>query len=218
MKSKIGKTLVLFFATVSFNQIYYAQTVAIGKQFWMTKNLDVSVFRNGDPIPEAKTNEEWEAAGENKRPAWCYYKNDLANASINGKLYNFYAVSDKRGLAPIGFHLPSLEEWDALINYLGGDGLNWTNTSNKLKSTSNWLMDEYMEENPNGTNSVGFNAQPSGIRESSGYFDGKGKKTIFWTKTPLGSFYAYYKEFAEYPQAGMYYNKNSGFSVRCIKD
>jgi hypothetical protein len=70
----------------------------IGDQHWMVENLNVSHFRNGDPIPEAKTNEEWELAGTEGKPAWCYCNNDPGNASTYGKLYNRYAVNDPRGL------------------------------------------------------------------------------------------------------------------------
>jgi len=83
-----------------------APTVNIGTQTWMAKNLNVSIFANGDPIPEVKTNEEWKKAAEEKKPAWCYYENDPANGAIYGKLYNWYAVSDPRGLAPKGWHIP----------------------------------------------------------------------------------------------------------------
>lgn len=95
--------------------------VTIGNQVWTAKNLDVSNFRNGDPIREAKTNEEWEWCRINKQPAWCYYNNDPRNGVKYGKLYNWYAVSDPRGLAPKGFHIPSDEEWGILMNYLGGE-------------------------------------------------------------------------------------------------
>jgi uncharacterized protein (TIGR02145 family) len=99
----------------------FSQTVTIGTQEWMTKNLDVSTFRNGDPIPEAKTNSEWEMASKNKQPAWCYYNNDPQYGEKYGKLYNWYAVTDPRGLAPVGYHIPSDEEWTVLINQLGGN-------------------------------------------------------------------------------------------------
>ena len=78
-----------------------AQNVIIGKQTWMKKNLDVSAFRNGDPILQAKTGEEWRNAGNSQTPAWCYYNNDPSNAEF-GKLYNWFAVNDPRGLAPVG--------------------------------------------------------------------------------------------------------------------
>ena len=116
------------------NPIFQAQTVTIGKQVWMTKNLDVSTFRNGDPIPEAKTDEAWKAAGENKQPAWCYYDNDPKNGTKYGKLYNWYAVNDPRGLAPAGYHIPTDAEWTVLTNYLGGEDV----AGKKMKSTSGW--------------------------------------------------------------------------------
>jgi uncharacterized protein (TIGR02145 family) len=76
--------------------------VKIGKQVWMYENLNVDKFRNGDPIPEVKTREEWLKAGENKQPAWCYFENDPANGKKIGKIYNFYAVTDSRGISPKG--------------------------------------------------------------------------------------------------------------------
>ena len=105
-----------------------AQTVTIGTQVWMTKNLDVSTFRNGDPIPEAKSNEEWKKAGENKQPAWCYYNNDPANGAKYGKLYNWYAVNDPRGLAPLGYHVPTKAEFMTLYNFFP------SNIGQKVKS------------------------------------------------------------------------------------
>ena len=74
----------------------FSQTVTIGTQVWMTKNLDVATFRNGDPIPQAKTDEEWEKAREEGKPAWCYYKNKKKNGKKYAKLYNWYAVTDSR--------------------------------------------------------------------------------------------------------------------------
>jgi len=70
----------------------------------MAKNLNVSTFRNGDAISEAKTDEEWRTAGENKKPVWYYYDNEYSNGEKYGKLYNWYAVIDPRGLAPVCWH------------------------------------------------------------------------------------------------------------------
>lgn len=83
------------------------KTVTIGNQVWMAENLNVDKFRNGDLILQAKTEEEWKKAGENKHPAWCYFDNDTANDAKYGKLYNWYAVNDPRGLAPAGWHIPT---------------------------------------------------------------------------------------------------------------
>ena len=87
----------------------------INGQIWSTSNLDVSTFRNGDPIHEAKTDEEWVEAGDNKQPAWCWTSNDPKERKKYGKLYNHYAVADPRGLAPQGWRIPTKDELEALI-------------------------------------------------------------------------------------------------------
>jgi len=109
-----------------------AQDVTIGTQTWTTKNLDVSKFRNGEAIPLAKTNAEWKSAGENQQPAWCYYENKGENGTTYGKLYNWYAVNDPRGLAPKGYHIPSDDEWTILTQNLGAEA------GTKMKSRSGW--------------------------------------------------------------------------------
>ena len=111
-----------------------AQDVTIGTQTWTSKNLDVSKFRNGEVIPLAKTDAEWVLAGQNKQPAWCYYENKTANDTTYGKLYNWFAVNDARGLAPKGYHIPTDAEWTTLTDYLGGESVAGT----KMKSTSGW--------------------------------------------------------------------------------
>jgi uncharacterized protein (TIGR02145 family) len=113
------KRTFLLFLLIIFTSFIKAQTVTIGKQVWTTKNLNLMTFRNGDSIPHAKTNEEWETAFKNEKPAWCYYDNNPANGEKYGILYNWYAVNDPRGLAPDGFHIPSKTEWDTLENLIG---------------------------------------------------------------------------------------------------
>lgn len=87
---------------------------SIGNQVWMMKNLDVDKFRNGTKIPQARTREEWVKAGLMKKPAWCYMYNDPVIGMKMGKLYNWYAVNDKRGLAPKGWSIPTVEDWALL--------------------------------------------------------------------------------------------------------
>jgi uncharacterized protein (TIGR02145 family) len=128
------KPSLILLLLIGLGSISYTQTITIGTQVWMSKNLDVATFRNGDPIPQAKTDEEWEKAGENKQAAWCYYENDPANGVKYGKLYNWYAVNDSRGLAPFGYHIPSDAEWTKLTDFLGGYGVAGT----KMKSKSGW--------------------------------------------------------------------------------
>lgn len=100
-----------------------SQIVTIGNQTWMTKNLDVSTFRNGDTIPEIQDVNEWAKAGQEGRPAWCYYDNDTVKGKRCGKLYNWYAVIDPRGLAPAGYHIPTREEWTVLDKFIDGNSI-----------------------------------------------------------------------------------------------
>ena len=86
----------------------------------MKNNLSVVTFRNGDTIPEAKTDEEWNQARFAEKPAWCYVKNSPGSDSLFGRLYNWYAVTDPRGLAPAGWHIPSYDEWTALMTNNNG--------------------------------------------------------------------------------------------------
>jgi uncharacterized protein (TIGR02145 family) len=136
--------------------------VTIGQQVWMTHNLDVAHFRNGDSIFHAKSVEEWEEAGRKGMPAWCYYNNDPANGPAYGKLYNWFAVNDPRGLAPEGWHVPNASEWYQLVDFLGGRngavGL-------QLKSKVGWNKER------NGRNTTGFDALPSGVRDTGDIAD-----------------------------------------------
>ena len=171
------KVSLIFILLIGFGCISYAQTITIGTQVWTTKNLDAATFRNGDPIPQAKTDEEWEKAGDNQQPAWCYYDNDPANGAKYGKLYNWYAVNDSRGLAPVGYHIPSDAEWTILTDFLGGEKVAGT----KMKSTDFWA--DYEGNSGNGTNESGFSGLPGGNRDLDGTF-------YYFGKVLIGSFYA----------------------------
>jgi len=127
--------IILCFVILCNVQLVNAQDdVKIGTQVWTSKNLDVSTFRNGDPIPQAKNAEEWKKAGENRQPAWCYYNNNEQNGKVYGKLYNWHAVNDSRGLAPNGYHIPSDAEWTILTDKLGGEEI----AGKKMKSKQGW--------------------------------------------------------------------------------
>ena len=186
------------------------KTLKIGSQTWITENLNTDRFRNGELIPEAKTADEWELAEKNKQPAWCYYNNDSVNGEKYGKLYNWYAVNDSRGLAPLGYHIPSDFEWTTLTTYLGGEDI----AASKLKSNSGWI------ENGNGTNSNGFSALPGGIRLLNGIFTNIGVNAYWWSSTEKHSSSAW-NRFLGY---GFVYvskydcSKSNGLSARCIKD
>jgi uncharacterized protein (TIGR02145 family) len=148
-------------------------TVRIGSQKWAVANLNVTTFRNGDTIPEARTNEEWEAAGESGKPAWCYYNNDAKIGLKFGKLYNWYAVNDPRGLAPVGWTLPTDADWSELTYYSGGQEA----AGKKLKSTSAWI------EGNNGNNETGFTGLPGGYRVENGKFLNIGSIGTWWSST-----------------------------------
>lgn len=132
------------------------QTVKIGAQQWATKNLDVFAYRNGDIIPEVKDPDEWSKLTTG---AWCYYNNDDSKGVVYGKLYNWFAVNDPRGLAPVGYHIATDLEWKLLTNYLGGK-----NTAGRqLKSKNFWKKSFKV-----GIDSRGFKAMPGGYAYSEG--------------------------------------------------
>jgi uncharacterized protein (TIGR02145 family) len=185
-------------------------SVKIGNQIWMTENLNVDRFQNGDIIPEAKTAEEWEAAGNAKRPAWCYYDNDPANGKKYGKLYNWYAVNDTRGLAPAGWHVPSDSEWTALSTFLGGEDV----AGKKMKSTVGWST------NGNGTNSSNFLGLPGGFRYRSGDFGDVGGNGDWWSASENSGTYAWSRDL-DNDDSNLSRDangKSNGFSVRCVRD
>ena len=168
------------------------------------------IWSTSDPIPEAKTDEEWQKAGEKKQPAWCYYDNDPKNGEKYGKLYNWYAVTDSRVLAPKGYHVPSDEEWTKLTDYLGGKGV----AGEKMKSTSGWFDDG------NGSNESGFSGLPGGFRFSSGTFDFIRSYGGWWSSTESHTFSAWYHGL-DYTFGDVdrnVFGKGSGFSVRCLRD
>ena len=194
---------------VSESQVTAPSEIKVGDQIWMTRNLDVDTFRNGDPIPEAKSFEEWENAGDNKRPVWCYFNNDPANGVTYGKLYNWFAVADPRGLAPEGWHIPSDAEWTRLNNQLG------SSAGKKIKSESGW------NEDGGGTDEYGFNGLPGGARDYHGSFDQNiGESGNWWSSTQSERFLVWIW-FLAYSNSSLIRSpghESDGYSVRCIKD
>jgi uncharacterized protein (TIGR02145 family) len=185
-----------------------AGTVKIGAQNWAVANLNVSTFRNGDSIPEAKTNKEWVAAGESGKSAWCYYNNDPKNGAKYGKLYNWYAMNDPRGLAPAGWTLATDADWAELGSHLGGQGV----AGNKLKSTSLWI------DGNNGTNETGFTGLPGGYRVENGTFVNIGSIGTWWSSTESKNLTAidYYLVLSGALDRSIS-PKQRGESVRCIR-
>ena len=196
------------------NELIIYPTIQIGNQVWMTKNLDVDCFRNGDLIKEVKSTEEWQKAGQNGQPAWCYFENKLINDKKYGKLYNWYAVNDPRGLAPKGWHVPNYEEITILINYLGGKNI----AGVKLKSELGWK--KHFLRNGNGTNESFFNGFPGGYRSDFGFYNSAGYNGYWWILKDYASYYAFFLSLSANDDFVYRDNRNmsNGFSVRCIKD
>ncbi len=184
--------------------------VAIGNQTWMGCNLNVDTYRNGDPIPEVKDPTEWKNL---KTGAWCYYNNDPAMGDVYGKLYNWYALNDSRGLAPDGYHLASDEEWSKLENFLGGLVV----AGAKMKSTGTSLWNS---PNTGATNSSGLSILPGGFRYNDGRFSGVRNDADLWTATSSSEPYGWQRYLTCSSAYGyrVYGFKEYGFSVRCIVD
>ena len=227
--------LFLFILMIHFSLVSTAQstvtdisgniykTVKIGSQIWMAENLRTEKFNNGDPIEQITSNRYWQEVTlfgiddttlYESWPVMCYYNNVKQR---NNALYNWYVVFDDRGVCPANWHVPSTEEFDELIEYLGG----MEKASTKLKSTTSWKI--------NGTNSSGFNALGIGYRVGSGEFAGKNGFSGFWTDaiiekrnkynnmlSLMGSVFCIYSENSESEIRGNTFNV--GNAVRCIKN
>ena len=183
----------------------------IGSQVWTNVNLDVAQYRNGDPIPKVEDYGTWMSLTTG---AYCYYNNDSATyAAKYGKLYNWYAINDSRGLAPVGYHVPTRDEWNTLIATLGGT----SSAGNALKEVGT----TYWNDGTGATNSSGFSARGGGFRDNNtGNFLYEKTFGYFWDATAQGGNTAYYHS----PESGSGrinqnpYPYTCGFSVRLIKD
>jgi uncharacterized protein (TIGR02145 family) len=169
---------------VRFNENLFKEEVTIGSQIWMTKNLDVDQFQNGDKLSQAKTFEEWKKFLEIGESAWCYYDFDETNSKECGKIYNWFAVIDRRLLAPKGWHIPSSSEWEFFLNQIGGcfskesDSINAC--AGKIKFKTAWGSFTYAPV----TNETGFSALPCGeLHHDYGKYSFKeahNEKVSFW--------------------------------------
>lgn len=190
--------------------IYYP-SVTICCQSWMRKNLDVATYRNGDPIPKVISNSAWYVLTTG---AYCYYNNDsITYAATYGKLYNWYAVNDPRGLAPEGWHIPTEFEWTTLGTCLGGNSV--AGGLMKELGTTHWA-------NPNtgATNLSNFCALPGGARYNGGDFLDIGGSGYWWSSTAIGTNGVWSRWILHFETnlADLEADVGLGFSVRCIKD
>lgn len=203
--------------TLTRNVIASTPTIVIGTQQWMQMNLDVTTYSNGDQIPEVTDPSAWAGLTTG---AWCWYNNDAANGTIYGKLYNWYAVADSRGLCPSGWHVPTDAEWTTMETTLGGS----LEAGGKMKSTGTTL---WANPNEGATNESGFSALPGGLINSDGNspFGAPGSYNVnnfgyWWSSTESDDNYAYFRYLVNPVETSnrSSFIKKDGLSVRCIKD
>ncbi len=187
------------------------ETVTIGTQTWMAENLKTTHYKDGSVIPNITNNSEW---GGLSTGAYGDYNNDPANANTYGRLYNWYAAVDSRGVCPEGWHVPTDAEWTVLTDYLGGT----TVAGGKLKETG---TSHWNSPNTGATNESGFTALPGGYRDlSNGNYLDMGSYGYFWSSTAYNSDSAWYRYLNYYNSNVLRYNyyKHYGFSIRCAGD
>ena len=184
-------------------------TINIGNQIWMTSNLSTSRFRNGVYIPYILNSTQWATT---KSPALSFYNHDNNFESNYGKQYNWYAVADPQGLCPIGWHIPSNNEWTILSDFLGG--LNVAGGKMKATGTQFWSFPS------NGNNSSGFTGLPGGFRNVDGTFGILGYNGFWWSATDENEQKAFNRSiiYTDNVLSVGSSSKNQGFSVRCLKD
>jgi uncharacterized protein (TIGR02145 family) len=187
------------------------QTVQIGTQCWTQSNLTVSKYRNGDNIPNITDNTQWSQTNTYSTGAWCNYNNDASNGTTYGKLYNWYAVNDSRGLCPTGWHVPTDAEWLTLENHLGGSSV----AGGAMKSTTGWNA-----PNTGATNSSGFTALPGGNRFHYGVFTSVGSNGFWWSSSVAGSGLAWSRWLfsSNATVSREFLELQYGYSVRCVRD
>jgi uncharacterized protein (TIGR02145 family) len=212
-----GKTKAVFNSNLSYGTMTDQdgnryRTITIGQQTWMAENLRTTKYRNGEDIPLITDNTAWryQSAG-----AYCNVNNteNVDTIATMGRLYNWYAVSDSRNIAPEGWHVPSRSEWNNLVTYLGG-----TDAGDLLKEsgTTHWIS-----PNSGATNESGFTAIPGGDRShTDGKFYDIGSGFACWSSEEYSYSDAYYRSIV-YNLSSLgenHWSKQLGLSVRCIKD
>ncbi len=196
------------------------KTVDINGQVWMAENLKTDSYTNGDAIAFNLTNSQWQSITTG---AWSNYDNNPAAECPYGKLYNWYAVSDPRGLCPIGWHVPTNNDWNILVSSLDANA-NTTCTLCTQSSVAGGALKSmgisYWEANVGATNSSGFSGLPSGFRSSNGSYANAGFLGFYWSSTDysVGNAYSRINYYNSTDIRSNGNNKRSGFAVRCIQD
>lgn len=183
--------------------------INIGHQQWLVENIHTSSYRNGDPIEFVTLDSQWVQISQG---AYCVYRNDSNFLNPFGYLYNWKAISDSRGIAPEGWRIAGDEDWNELINYLGGADI----AGGRIKQAG---VQYWMIPNQIDSFKTNFNALPGGLRLNNGSFNYQSERGLWWSKTDIDSINA--SAFALYHYAKridrFIYNKKGGMSVRCVK-
>jgi uncharacterized protein (TIGR02145 family) len=194
--------------------------VKIGTQTWMGQNLKSKHYSNGDSIPYIIEDTVWVNL---KKGACTAFLNYEPCVPYIGQLYNWFAVNDKRGICPTGWHVSSSADWDTLLNYLGGAEV----AGGKLKTTgidytTTFDLDirDWKAPNIGATNSSGFSAGPGGSRNTDGRLYNQGINCFYWLADERDSYYAYnrYIWYKRTLVSKVFHTKADGFVVRCVKD
>jgi len=196
-------------------------TIKIGSQIWLVENLQVVHYRNGDPVLNVTGDSNWITCDTG---AYCNYDNNLSYVKSYGRLYNWFAVNDPRILSPLGWHIPTDNEWKQLEIYLGltqeqadGHGYRGTIEGGKLKEagTEHWIY-----PNSGASNSYGFTGLPGGYRTSE--FKILSVEGLWWTSSKTdydeGIFRGLSCNDARIGRGYYFQDKTLGLSVRCVKD
>lgn len=209
-------------------------TIVLGNgQEWMAENLRTSVYANGDQIPNIQPDAQWEVLQEG---AWCNYENQTPNDILYGKLYNWAAIVDSRGVCPTGWHVPTISDWEGLLGILDPDFVSTSDysfvtisisaISAFMDPTATWSSEPGYPELPQATGESGFAARPGGYRVSGidgtgttySWFDHLGGRGAWW----MVSDYSLNDQRQAFQIDGgvgsRILDKRYGVSVRCVKN
>jgi uncharacterized protein (TIGR02145 family) len=211
-------------------------SVIIGSQEWTSENLSVATYRDGTPIPHVTNPTEW---ANLTTGAWCWYNNDSATYAANyGRLYNWYAVAGiydsasqadpslRKQLAPGGWHVPSDAEWNTMINFLdpaADEGNNVPNIAGGMMKTTGTIEDGtglWYAPNETASNVSGFSGAPGGFRDYYGEYHYAGYNCFWWSSSEGDTNLTWYRSLFHNIGSSLRHslNKQSGFSVRCLRD